>query len=229
MLHNSSLRNNLWPIIFQEQLWKAYVSRKGYAHNEIPDLSGKVVIVTGANTGLGYAITVALAAHGATNAIERARKEIKEKHPKSGDPRLGFLELNLNDLSVVRSGVDFDTINDETKTSSFERYSRSKLANITFAKSLTRRLEKERVYVNVAHLDYVCTDLMRYTKDVIGSLTTKISDVLGGIFARPLKSGRSSLKISRDNTLFPLIMGFFQARMLVMEIFKRSSGHSARN
>ncbi|KAG0003967.1 hypothetical protein BGZ79_010667 [Entomortierella chlamydospora] len=256
----------------QARFWKTYVSCKGYSHGEIPDLTGKVAIVTGANTGLGYATTVALAAHGAhvflacrsqqraTDAIERAKKEIKEKYPQAAKPKLEFLELDLNDLAksrqaarnfkaknlplhilvcnsgimlvlfalsadgietqfavnhmghfvftlglldrlkesqpsriailssighegTVQGGIDFDYINDETKSTSFSRYGRSKLANVLFAKALARRLEKERVYVNVAHPGYVRTELTRYSKDVVGSLTVKIFDAIGGFVA----------------------------------------------
>ncbi|KAG0045453.1 hypothetical protein BGZ90_008450, partial [Linnemannia elongata] len=91
--------------------WKTYLTPKGYSHTKIPDLTGKVAIVTGANSGLGYATTVALAANGARvflacrsreraqEAIENARAEIKAKYPKAPTPQLEFLELDLNDMT----------------------------------------------------------------------------------------------------------------------------------
>lgn len=91
--------------------WKTYLTPKRYSHNKIPDLTGKVAIVTGANSGLGYATTVALAANGARvflacrskeraqEAIENARAEIKAKYPKAPTPQLEFLELDLNDMT----------------------------------------------------------------------------------------------------------------------------------
>lgn len=91
--------------------WKTYLKGAHYSHGQIPDLSGKVVIVTGANTGLGYATMVALGAHGAhviaacrseqraTEAIEKAKKEIKANYPNAPEPNLEFLQLDLNDIN----------------------------------------------------------------------------------------------------------------------------------
>ncbi|KAG0364845.1 hypothetical protein BC939DRAFT_498047 [Gamsiella multidivaricata] len=237
----------------QLQWWKTLITPVQFSHEQIPDLSGKVAIVTGANSGLGYATTVSLAAHGAhvflacrneeraTEAIAKARKEIKETYPNSPEPKLEFLELDLNDMrktrdaanefldrglplhilvcnsgimaipfalsadgiesqfavnhmghfvfttilldrlkssqpsrivllssmaheATVESGIDFLTLNDPSKSTSFSRYGRSKLANILFAKALARRLSNERVYVNVAHPGYVNTNQIKYTK-----------------------------------------------------------------
>src|SRR5690349_14197802 len=91
--------------------WKTLLTPNNYSHDKIPDLTGKVAIVTGANSGLGYATTVALAANGARvflacrsreraqEAIENARAEIKAKYPKAPTPQLEFLELDLNDMT----------------------------------------------------------------------------------------------------------------------------------
>jgi NAD(P)-dependent dehydrogenase (short-subunit alcohol dehydrogenase family) len=88
-----------------------------FSHDQIPDLTGKIAIVTGANSGLGYATTVALAAHGAhvflacrhqgraQEAITRAQEEIKTKYPTSLTPKMDFLELDLNDLGKVRESA----------------------------------------------------------------------------------------------------------------------------
>ncbi|KAF8977587.1 hypothetical protein BGZ46_007258 [Entomortierella lignicola] len=257
----------------QPRWWKTFVTRNGFSHQEIPDLIGKVAIVTGANTGLGYATTVALAANGAhvflacrsqqraTDAIERAKKEIKEKHPEAQTPKLEFLELDLNDLkksrqsarefkaknlplhilvcnsgmmnvnfdlsadgietqfavnhmghfvftlglvdrlkesqpsrvvmlsslghelAVDKNGIDFDNVNNPTKYSSFQRYARSKLANVLFTKALARRLENERVYVNAAHPGYVKTELGRNFNDEGGSLLVGVANIMTRVFA----------------------------------------------
>ncbi|KAG0314248.1 hypothetical protein BGZ97_009468 [Linnemannia gamsii] len=47
------------------KFWKTFFLENQYAYDQIPDLTGKVAIVTGATGGLGYATVVALAAHGA--------------------------------------------------------------------------------------------------------------------------------------------------------------------
>ncbi|KAF9425327.1 hypothetical protein BGZ76_003317, partial [Entomortierella beljakovae] len=261
------------------QFWKSLVSSKGYTYKDIPNLTGKVAIVTGANTGLGYATAVALAGNGAhvflacrnqeraMDAIERIKKDIKSDYPEvSEEPKLEFLELDLNNLaksrqaannfmaknlplhilvcnsgimwvpfelsadgietqfavnhlghfvftsgllprlkesqpsrivvlssmtheSTVDGGIDFDTINDSSKSDSFQRYGRSKLSNILFAKALARRLKDERVYVNVAHPGYVNTELIRYTDKTFGAIPAKLGGVAGRVFASDPKIG----------------------------------------
>ncbi|KAK3844480.1 MAG: hypothetical protein J3R72DRAFT_473136 [Linnemannia gamsii] len=101
----------------QFTFWKSFFHGDYYSHDQIPDLAGKVAIVTGANSGLGYATTVALAAHGARvflacrsekrakEAIERAKAEIKVKFPHSPAPQLDFLELDQGDLNKTRQSA----------------------------------------------------------------------------------------------------------------------------
>ncbi|KAF9089257.1 hypothetical protein BGX29_012136 [Mortierella sp. GBA35] len=264
----------------QFAFWKTYVTPKRYSHDKIPDLTGKIAIVTGANSGLGYATTVALAAHGARvflacrsqqraqEAIDNAKAEIKAKYPNAPAPQLEFLELDLNDMTKSRqaaqeflkkglplhilvnnsgimntpfglsadgietqfavnhmghfvftmglldrvkesqpsrivilsslahemtpkkmNGIDFDTLNDQTKSSSWDRYSRSKLANVLFAKALARRLANEKVWVNIAHPGYVATNLGRSTKDVAGAAAEKAFKLMTWVVAMTPKVG----------------------------------------
>ena len=75
--------------------------------NDIPDLSGKTAVVTGANSGLGYETALALAGHGAnvvmacrderrgTEALERVRSE-------APDASVELSLLDLADLTSVR-------------------------------------------------------------------------------------------------------------------------------
>ncbi|KAF9128892.1 hypothetical protein BGX30_014149 [Mortierella sp. GBA39] len=98
--------------------WKTYFTPNRYSNDLIPDQTGKVAIVTGANTGLGYATMVALASHGAhvflacrseeraLHAMEKATQEIKEKYPRAPAPNLEFLELDLNDMSKCKKAAD---------------------------------------------------------------------------------------------------------------------------
>ncbi|KAF9089261.1 hypothetical protein BGX29_012140 [Mortierella sp. GBA35] len=113
--------------VVQLAYWKNLVTPNGYSYTKIPDLTGKVAIVTGANSGLGFATTVALAARGAhvflacrsqeraLEAIERVKKEIRETYtthniqaPPAPTPeslKLDFLELDLNDLRKTREAA----------------------------------------------------------------------------------------------------------------------------
>lgn len=105
--------NNVTQLAF----WKHLLTPNNYSYSKIPDLANKVAIVTGANSGLGYATTVALAAKGAhvflacrsqqraEDAIERAKAEIKETYPDAAEPKLEFLELDLNDLKKSREAA----------------------------------------------------------------------------------------------------------------------------
>ncbi|KAF2970979.1 hypothetical protein GQX73_g2533 [Xylaria multiplex] len=84
-----------------------------YTENDIPDLSGKVYLVTGANTGIGKEVArilysknaaVWIAARNAekgTNAIT----SIKDAHPSSNG-RLEFLQLDLSDLATIKTSAD---------------------------------------------------------------------------------------------------------------------------
>ncbi|KAF9310391.1 hypothetical protein BG003_008629 [Podila horticola] len=91
-----------------------YFTAPHFTNDIIPDLMGKIVIVTGANGGVGYATTVALAAHGAhvfmgcrsearaKEAMEKIRQEIKRDYPLyRGEVKLDFLELDLSDPTKV--------------------------------------------------------------------------------------------------------------------------------
>ncbi|KAF9132548.1 hypothetical protein BG015_003697 [Linnemannia schmuckeri] len=98
--------------------WKTYFTPNRYSNDLIPDQTGKVAIVTGANTGLGYATMVALAGHGAhvflacrsgeraLVAIQKAKQEIKEKYPRAPVPNLEFLELDLNDMNKCKNAAN---------------------------------------------------------------------------------------------------------------------------
>ena len=78
---------------------------------DIPDLTGKVAVVTGANGGLGLETAKALAGAGAQvvmaardqDKARSAETEIRGTHP---DATLGLVELDLGDLTSVRAAAD---------------------------------------------------------------------------------------------------------------------------
>ncbi|MFQ3320152.1 MAG: NAD(P)-dependent dehydrogenase (short-subunit alcohol dehydrogenase family) [Natronomonas sp.] len=80
-------------------------------HEDMPDQSGRTIIVTGANSGLGYEATKAFAREGAhvvmacrsLDSAHTARDEIREAVDGAS---LEVMELDLADLSSVRSFVD---------------------------------------------------------------------------------------------------------------------------
>lgn len=81
-------------------------------------LDGKTIVVTGANSGLGYAATEALVSHGAhvvlacrsTDRGQAAADRIREESP---DGSMTVLALDLADLDSIRSFVEsFETTHD---------------------------------------------------------------------------------------------------------------------
>lgn len=79
--------------------------------DDIPDLTGKVAVVTGANAGLGFESAKALAGAGARvvsaarnpDKARTARDAILAEHP---DASLEVVELDLSSLASVRSAAD---------------------------------------------------------------------------------------------------------------------------
>lgn len=82
-----------------------------WTQQDIPDLSGKVVVVTGANSGLGYECSKTLAEKGATVVMtarnlvkgERARSEIQDQLPGAS---LDLMQLDVGALGSVHAFAD---------------------------------------------------------------------------------------------------------------------------
>jgi NAD(P)-dependent dehydrogenase (short-subunit alcohol dehydrogenase family) len=82
--------------------------RHKWTQNDIPNLSGKVVIVTGANSGLGLESTKALAAKGATvvmacrnlSKAEKAKAEVLQNVPNA---KLDLMQLDNANLESVQA------------------------------------------------------------------------------------------------------------------------------
>ena len=79
-----------------------------WKHNDIPDMTGKVVVITGANSGLGFESTKALAAKGATIVMacrnltkaEKAKSEVLQQFPNA---KLNLMQLDNASLDSVRA------------------------------------------------------------------------------------------------------------------------------
>ena len=78
---------------------------------EIPDQTGRVAVVTGANSGLGLETARQLAVHGATvvlacRSLERGAAAIADIQMGAPDARLQLQELDLASLQSVRRAAD---------------------------------------------------------------------------------------------------------------------------
>ncbi len=79
-----------------------------WTRDSMPDLTGKVAVVTGANSGLGYETALALAQKGAqvvvasrdTNKGQEGVSKIQAQHPKGS---VSFMQLDLANLAAVHT------------------------------------------------------------------------------------------------------------------------------
>ena len=84
-----------------------------WTESNMPDLSGKLALVTGANSGLGLETSRALAAKGARvlmacRGADKAQRAIEQIHTTVPKARLEFLPLDLSDLgSINRCAAQF--------------------------------------------------------------------------------------------------------------------------
>jgi NAD(P)-dependent dehydrogenase (short-subunit alcohol dehydrogenase family) len=84
---------------------------KGFTEAQVPDQSGRTFLVTGANTGIGYAAAEALAKKGARVLLGcrdqgKAEKAISEIRASVPGAEVEFLPLNLADLESVRIAAE---------------------------------------------------------------------------------------------------------------------------
>lgn len=88
----------------------------GYALNDVPDQTGRNILITGANSGIGYAAAEMLAGKGARVLVtcrdeakgRAAMAKIAGRHPASD---LAFLKLDLADLGSVQNAArQVDTV-----------------------------------------------------------------------------------------------------------------------
>ncbi|KJA15593.1 hypothetical protein HYPSUDRAFT_71930 [Hypholoma sublateritium FD-334 SS-4] len=92
-------------------LWtESFPPSSHFSAGDIPDLAGKVVIVTGANTGIGRATAKELLEHNAKVYIasrnaDKAVEAIKELKTETGKDAI-FLCLDLADLTSVKSAAE---------------------------------------------------------------------------------------------------------------------------
>ncbi len=84
---------------------------KNWTQKDIPSLDGKVIVITGANSGLGFECSRILAEKGATIVMavrtiakgEQAKADILKDNPQA---QLDVMALDVGDLSSVRAFAD---------------------------------------------------------------------------------------------------------------------------
>lgn len=80
----------------------------GPEFKETPDLTGKVIAITGSNTGLGYESALKIASFGKPTVLLLCRNQAKAQaavekiREKTGNPNVASILLDLEDLSSVR-------------------------------------------------------------------------------------------------------------------------------
>ncbi|RYP75977.1 hypothetical protein DL771_002049 [Monosporascus sp. 5C6A] len=107
--------------VIRKIVTQCYPPAPTFTENNLPELDGKVYIVTGANTGVGKELAhilysknakVYVAARSEEKAIN-AIKEIKERSPQSKGQLL-FLQLDLADLSTIKASAE-EFLSQETR------------------------------------------------------------------------------------------------------------------
>ncbi|KAI0115904.1 short-chain dehydrogenase [Nemania sp. FL0031] len=94
-------------------LYQLFPGKPDYTEKDIPDLSGKVYLVTGANTGIGKEVAGILYSKNAAVYVAARNAEkganaiasIKEAFPSSGG-RLELLQLDLSDLTTIKASAE---------------------------------------------------------------------------------------------------------------------------
>ncbi|OBZ71391.1 ATP phosphoribosyltransferase [Grifola frondosa] len=101
----SELKNNIWPIAVQ-----SFPPKSKFSTDQIPDLTGRVIIVTGGNTGVGEQTIKALLERNAkvymaSRSKDKADAAIAELKALTGKEAI-FLELDLSSLASIRKAAN---------------------------------------------------------------------------------------------------------------------------
>ncbi|KAI9236963.1 MAG: hypothetical protein BYD32DRAFT_443602 [Podila humilis] len=142
---------------------------RNHSYDQIPDLTGKYALVTGANQGIGYSTTLGLVSHGAhvtmaclteakaNDAIEKLHKDVTERYPHSTAAAqiakghrlpLDFLLLGLNDLKPLHILINNSGIANEPWRLSADgiesHFAVNHLGHFVFTTALLGRLKESQ-------------------------------------------------------------------------------------
>lgn len=86
-------------------------SRDKWAAQDVPDQTGRVAVITGSNTGIGYHTAEILAGHGAlvvlaVRDLAKGNAAAKRIHSVSPQARIEVQELDLSSLASVREAAE---------------------------------------------------------------------------------------------------------------------------
>ncbi|WP_409428134.1 SDR family NAD(P)-dependent oxidoreductase [Mycobacterium sp. SMC-11] len=86
-------------------------SRDKWAAEDVPDQTGRVAVITGSNTGIGYHTAEILAGHGAlvvlaVRDLEKGDAAAKRIHTANPQARVEVQELDLSSLASVREATE---------------------------------------------------------------------------------------------------------------------------
>ena len=253
------------------------------------EMAGKVVVITGGNTGIGKEAAVALAGRGAQVVItsrneERGRSARQEIAERSGNDSVEVMSLDLASFTSIRSfaadalerfehldvlvnnaglilyrraetqegfeetfgvnhlghflltdlllerlragaparvvvvssdahkgarhGLDFDDLQAERKYKWAKAYSKSKLANIYFARELARRLDGTGVTVNALHPGFVRSEFGR-GGDLGGIYGWGIKYIASPFAISPEKGARTTIYLASSPDVGGVSGGYF--------------------
>ncbi|KAF5338971.1 hypothetical protein D9611_008806 [Ephemerocybe angulata] len=96
--------------VAQSFVQEAFPPKSTFSVDDIPDLTGKVVIVTGANTGVGKETAKALLSHNAkvyfaSRSQEKGEKAIQDLKADTGKEGI-YLKLDLGDLKSIKAAAE---------------------------------------------------------------------------------------------------------------------------
>ncbi|KAI8883970.1 NAD(P)-binding protein [Backusella circina FSU 941] len=89
----------------------AFFAKRNFSFEQIPDLSGKIAIVTGSNTGIGRVCALEMARKNCTIILacrnsEKTLAVAKEIQEETGNKNIEFIQLDLMSLKSVKAFTD---------------------------------------------------------------------------------------------------------------------------